>query len=354
MFDNIFFLPDNIAPYQIARFNALAKTGLKFEVVLVATKQHSRPWDGGESIEGFKVVSFGTTLELHSYIKKIKKTVNLKNILIYGYIKVMRDIAKLFHGGSTRCGIFIDCHESVSPKWYKELFKKYFLSKYVDFAVVPGSLQYHYTRKLGVPKSEIHVCPLSINNEHFNVNTIGKVNVYHDYFLTVSRLSLEKNIKGLIINYSNYVENGGSKKLVIIGDGPLKPSIEQMVLKLNLMSKVSLLGWLSYEEIVGYYLNAYSFVLASNYEPWGVVINEAVASCLPLITSRECGSNMELSREYVNALYFSSEVKNSLSEQMLEMERNSYLYHKLKKGSELLGPIYNSDSSAFILKSILK
>lgn len=353
MFDNVFFLPDNIAPYQVARFNALAKTGLKFEVVLVATKQHFRPWDGGESIEGFEVVSFGTTLELNCYIKNIKETVNLKNILIYGYIKVMRDIAKLFHGGTTRCGIFIDCHESVSPKWYKELFKKYFLSKYVDFAVVPGSLQYHYARKLGIPKREIHVCPLSINNEHFNVKMLSKVDVLHDYFLTVSRLSSEKNIKGLILNYSNYVENGGSKDLVIIGDGPLKHSIEKIVLELNLMSKVYLLGWLSYEKIVGYYLNAYSFVLASNYEPWGVVINEAVASGLPLITSRECGSNMELSREYVNALYFSSEVDNSLSKQMLEMEKNSYLYYKLKNGSELLSTIYNSDSSAFILKSIL-
>ena len=79
---NVFFLPDNLAPYQIARFNALAKLSLEFEVVLVSTQQHYRPWKGGENIVGYKVSSFSSYGEVQNYLCKLQNETVIKNIIV--------------------------------------------------------------------------------------------------------------------------------------------------------------------------------------------------------------------------------------------------------------------------------
>ena len=45
-----------------------------------------------------------------------------------------------------------------------------------------------------------------------------------------------------------------------------------------------------------------AFILASNFEPWGVVIAEAAASGLPLICTTACGAGLDLVREGVNGV----------------------------------------------------
>jgi glycosyltransferase involved in cell wall biosynthesis len=45
-----------------------------------------------------------------------------------------------------------------------------------------------------------------------------------------------------------------------------------------------------------------AFVLASNFEPWGVVLAEAAASGLPLVCTTACGAGVDLVRESVNGL----------------------------------------------------
>ena len=45
-----------------------------------------------------------------------------------------------------------------------------------------------------------------------------------------------------------------------------------------------------------------AFVLASQYEPWGVVIAETAASGLPIICTTACGASIDLVRPYYNGL----------------------------------------------------
>ena len=46
------------------------------------------------------------------------------------------------------------------------------------------------------------------------------------------------------------------------------------------------------------------FVLPSNYEPWGVVIHEALSSGMPVLCSDKCGAAYDLlDKESVNSLF---------------------------------------------------
>ena len=48
-------------------------------------------------------------------------------------------------------------------------------------------------------------------------------------------------------------------------------------------------GFRQYGELPGYYAGAGAFVHPAREEPWGLVVNEAMAAGLPVLVSRRCG-----------------------------------------------------------------
>jgi len=81
---------------------------------------------------------------------------------------------------------------------------------------------------------------------------------------------------------------------VLLGDGPLREALNSQLSTLNLHGNVHLPGFKQYEELPVYYALAKAFVHASTTEQWGLVVNEAVASGLPVIVSNRCGCVPEL------------------------------------------------------------
>ena len=61
-------------------------------------------------------------------------------------------------------------------------------------------------------------------------------------------------------------------------------------------------GGLGEDELAGRYVDADVFALLSRHEPWGVVVNEAAASGLPLVLSDRVGAAYDLLREGENGL----------------------------------------------------
>ncbi len=81
----------------------------------------------------------------------------------------------------------------------------------------------------------------------------------------------------------------------IVGDGPLRKSIEMLIKQLSIQDKVNLLGWRTQDEIRQLYADAHIFVLSSvtasngDKEGQGLVIQEAQASGLPVISTLHNG-----------------------------------------------------------------
>jgi glycosyltransferase involved in cell wall biosynthesis len=65
-----------------------------------------------------------------------------------------------------------------------------------------------------------------------------------------------------------------------------------------------MLGWVDYQQLPTLFRKAGAFVLPSTYEPWGLVLNEAMACGLPVLVSRHCGGYPELCRDGTNGLGF--------------------------------------------------
>ncbi len=139
-------------------------------------------------------------------------------------------------------------------------------------------------------------------------------------FLFVGRLSPEKNVRGLVHAWSAYRAQGGTWSLVLAGDGPERAALETLARSSGFGADISITGLKSTEELLPYYAASSCFVLASTREPWGLVVNEAMASGLPVLVSNRCGCARDLVTPGSNGFVFDPNVPNALTTLMTQME----------------------------------
>ena len=108
--------------------------------------------------------------------------------------------------------------------------------------------------------------------------------------LSVARLVPEKGLDDLI---RAVAEAGDSRlRLVIAGDGPEREALVRLAGELGV--RLTMLGQVAEPELAQLYVDADVFALLSRHEPWGVAVNEAAASGLPLLLSDRVGAASDL------------------------------------------------------------
>ncbi|MBM7708292.1 glycosyltransferase [Enterococcus lemanii] len=104
---------------------------------------------------------------------------------------------------------------------------------------------------------------------------VGPENVL---LLSLSRLSYEKNIQAIIRGLPQIIEQQPQVRLMIVGNGPYKEELQQLVEKMNLTSFVIFVGEVPNEDVAIYYRAAKYLVSASTSETQGLTYTEAMAA----------------------------------------------------------------------------
>ena len=103
-------------------------------------------------------------------------------------------------------------------------------------------------------------------------------------FITIGRLSPEKNHRALIDAFSQFVQNGHNAMLYILGDGPLRKEIEAQISQLGLSERVIMTGNIRNPFAIMKCCDC--FILPSLHEGQPMVIHEARVIGLPIIMSK--------------------------------------------------------------------
>jgi glycosyltransferase involved in cell wall biosynthesis len=114
--------------------------------------------------------------------------------------------------------------------------------------------------------------------------------------LSAGRLAPEKGHDTLVRAIA--AAGAPSLALAIAGEGPERAGLERLATELGV--RLDLLGDLGPDRLAGAYAGADVFALLSTHEPWGVVVNEAAASGLPLVLSDQVGAAYDLLRDGEN------------------------------------------------------
>ncbi|MGI4755216.1 MAG: glycosyltransferase family 4 protein [Janthinobacterium lividum] len=197
-------------------------------------------------------------------------------------------------------------------KGWRETLKSKLIRTLFDWAVTGGSAHDRYLHQLNFPQNRIAhyydvVGNAKIQEDVAELRKAGKpanAALPEDYFLFVGRLSEEKNVVGLLHAWLAYRAAGGKWSLLLAGDGPQCDALKQLAQESAFGEHVRFLGHRSARELLPVYAFAKAFVLPSTREPWGLVVNEAMAASLPVIVSSRCGCAEDLVRHGENGFVF--------------------------------------------------
>ncbi|MGO2698211.1 MAG: glycosyltransferase family 4 protein [Enterococcus faecalis] len=96
--------------------------------------------------------------------------------------------------------------------------------------------------------------------------------------LSLSRISYEKNIHVIVEQFPEVLMSFPNARLVIVGKGPYRDELEELVEQLGVQKYVQFTGEVPHEDVACYYHAADYFVSASTSETQGLTYAEAIAS----------------------------------------------------------------------------
>ena len=146
--------------------------------------------------------------------------------------------------------------------------------------------------------------------------------------LCVGRLTSAKGQHILLDAFNIIKEQGHKFRLTFIGDGEDRQSLENKVIELSLSDDVCLTGALGQERVMDYYRKADLFVLPSFAEGVPVVLMEAMAQEIPVISTRITGIPELIEHEKTGLLVTPGNV-GELAEAIIRVLEDSSLGEKL-------------------------
>lgn len=175
-------------------------------------------------------------------------------------------------------------------KWMKMRLKD------VNLIIAPTKKVEQTLKQYGMTK-DIRIVPTGIQLEKFNSavdeNAVAQLREKYGIrkedkvLLSLGRLGFEKRIDELLYGMKEVVKMQDNVKILIVGGGPARESLEKLTDELELREYVRFAGMVNPEEVQTYYRLGNVFVCASTSETQGLTYIEAAASGLPLICRKD-------------------------------------------------------------------
>jgi glycosyltransferase involved in cell wall biosynthesis len=173
-----------------------------------------------------------------------------------------------------------------------------------------GSANRDFYLAHGVPRRKLFFVPYTVDNDAFAARTLNsrpnvdvlrrKLGIAVDLpvVLYASKLTRRKRPRDVLLAHAMLRGCGVQSALVIVGDGEQRASLETEAHALGLRD-VAFAGFVNQNELPAYFALSSAFVLPSENEPWGLIINEAMSCGLPVVTTDAVGAARDLVRDGV-------------------------------------------------------
>ena len=273
-----------------------------------------------------------------SLIRKIKPNVIHSHLYIseiYSRNPILNNIKYISHCHDNMIQFSILSQKSTKRKIIDYLETKWLLKQYkkCDNTFIAISNNTHTFFKKVLPKSlkkNIILLPNAINIKLFSQEQ-KQLNNSHVRLLNVGNLVTKKGHLLLIDVFHHLVSNSTIKfKLDILGFGPLQSEIEQKINQLGLNDSIKLHG--NVANVADFMKNADIYVHTASYEPFGMVLIEAMASGLPIVSTNGKG-NMDIIQNGVNGYMINNRKPLEIATKVIEIAENANLFSKMSKNA---------------------
>ncbi len=243
--------------------------------------------------------------------------------------------------------------------WFARLLLRFVVkkTKYIGFC---GKMNKQYWEKMGAKSEQLFPLLFPVNNEkiiNLSKNSLKKkekrklIGLHEKDFLInyTGRLEAIKDVSTII----NAIALLGDRfKLVIIGDGAIKEELIKKAEAFHLLNtRVFFIGMQNNVDVIYWMSTSDVLVLPSKEEPFGLVINEAVASGIPVVASDVCGAAHDLICEDINGYLFKAGDEKDLAEKIIKTEKLDS--QKIKEQAKIILEDFSYKQNAEMLYKIL-
>lgn len=322
----ILIVTELLAPYRVSWFNELGKEA---EVTVLYTKESEESRESNwlsskpeqcvcKKLNGIRILQKEICFSL---IKEFKVDYDIILLDGYGFITQMLGILYL--------------------KWSNREFIMNIdggLIKENENSIIRG------IKKFFIKAPSYYLSSSKTTDKYLEFYGANKENIFHHHFTTlfnddianeilsgerkkIIRENLDIKEKNIIVSVGRFIESKGFDILIksaqhirndtgiyIIGGNPTKQYLE-IINKYNI-DNVHFVGFKNKTELKEYYKMADLFVLPTRGDVWGLVINEAMACGLPIITTDKCVAGLELVQNFENGFIVPVDDINQLSKKI--------------------------------------
>ena len=313
-----------IAPYRVPVFNALAaRDDIDLHVLFLShTDPSLRDWEVPlkEVCFSYEVLpSFRRRIGKYNLLLNRRVTSALErqcpDVILCGGYNYLASWRAAYWAKKRKIPFLLWVESTAADQRGKravvEVLKRRFLDLCCGF-VVPGKSSAKYLEQFGIPENAIYRAPNAVDNQLFfegakKARADGKrlrqqLQLPDRYFLNVGRLVPAKGVFELLEAYAKL--EGPLRTtigLVFVGDGKARPELESRATQIA-PGYVRVVGFVQKDQLAVYYALADAFIFPTRSDPWGLVVNEAMACSCPVIATDVAGCAADLVQDGRNGL----------------------------------------------------
>ncbi len=155
-----------------------------------------------------------------------------------------------------------------------------------------------------------------------------------------------KGLPDFVPAFAAAVKHGHDAALLIAGDGPLEGRLRQAVGALGITDRVHFAGHVAREMLPAYYRSASLFVLPSREEAWGMVLSEALASGVPVLTCEPVGAAPDIVVEGRNGFVVPAGDSGAMAAALMKFFGDEALRRSMRAEALRLDQRYSVDQQA--------
>ena len=229
-------------------------------------------------------------------------------VVCYGYGAASFWIAALAAKASGAALVFTTDAHTLAPRdgaRWKAFAKRVVLPlvfRLADGAFGPSTGAVGLLRRLGVGAGSVFLTPFVVATEFFSKGAVGTDRARVRATWGVSPDAFVALFCGKLVPWKRpqdlleAISRSEGVYAVFAGDGPLRSALQTRAAQPNSAGKAKFLGFVNQTMLPQTYAASDVLVLPSEYEAFGLVVNEAFACGLPAVVSAACGSAEDLVR----------------------------------------------------------
>lgn len=304
-------------PYRVPLFNEvnrqLAANGIELKIIFGASGYARRKFklDMNDckfdyEILNSKKIHFGDDEKMYFSYKGLSNVLRNERpdaIIVSGFsIVTMRLWLRSFFQ-RTKYIIWSGSIEKAGHQnsWIKLLLRKRLLKRAIAF-ISYGSKSAEYFQKLGAERSSVFTAINTVDTEFFLNRTKSlkgslKNSEGKKHLTYVGYLSQRKNVSKVLEVIKKLAETRQDFILDLVGEGDDRLALESYVNENDLSGIVKFHGFVQKEQLPEIFATSDCFLFQTDFDIWGLVLNEAMAAGLPCISSVNAGATDDLIME---------------------------------------------------------